>query len=323
MDAADSADLFVVDVIGGDSVRERRTFEPTDEKKVDAGKKEVCGEGHEPWNQCNTEQLQPRTTQVVDRDEATLVTNQENDIEDERNVEVVEEEEEEEGKDEEDNTSQERSLYCLSFNDIEEEEYLPDISLWSSDDEDNERGEHSSCTTPKSRRKKRLHEILEEGDLDKETQAAREMEKDRAKRARRDDQEVLGWTREGMLCVNPLPDGSIPFGAAGSENAPVLIHRDLSQVLKPHQIKGVRFLWSHISIGPKVIMIIIIFMSHVYTFLVCTFSLPEYSMCFSYVTTWKQRHYSYTHARHCHYHHHHHVRIIMYACMPFRVLGAS
>ncbi|OQR96130.1 transcriptional regulator ATRX [Achlya hypogyna] len=136
-----------------------------------------------------------------------------------------------------------------------EDEYIPDIAQWSSDDEEEEEAEEEAIKVPKSRRKKRLHDILGEDELDEETIKAREMEKERMKRFRTEDEKedsaATGWTGDGQLCINPLADGSIPTGNIGEDNEPILIHPDISRALKPHQIKGVRFLWSHISIGPK------------------------------------------------------------------------
>ncbi|KDO26557.1 hypothetical protein SPRG_07959 [Saprolegnia parasitica CBS 223.65] len=135
-----------------------------------------------------------------------------------------------------------------------EDEYIPDISQWSSDEEEEVDEEEENPKAPKSRRKKRLHDILEEDELDDETIMAREMEKERMKRFRAEesnDKPDFGWTADGKLCINPLEDGSIPTGKIGEDNEPILIHPDISKALKPHQIKGVRFLWSHISIGPK------------------------------------------------------------------------
>ncbi|CAK4383629.1 unnamed protein product [Aphanomyces euteiches] len=129
--------------------------------------------------------------------------------------------------------------------------YEPEISQWSSE-EDEEEEEEEVKKKSKSRKKRKLAEIIDEEDLEEDTLLARNQEKERAKMFTADDTPTnFGLTSDGCVCINPLPDGSIPNGFMGSPEAPVIVHPVISKALKPHQVKGVRFLWSHISAGPK------------------------------------------------------------------------
>ncbi|CAK4729733.1 unnamed protein product [Aphanomyces euteiches] len=129
--------------------------------------------------------------------------------------------------------------------------YEPEISQWSSE-EDEEEEEEEVKKKSKSRKKRKLAEIIDEEDLEEDTLLARNQEKERAKMFTADDTPTnFGLTSDGCVCINPLPDGSIPNGSLGSPEAPVIVHPVISKALKPHQVKGVRFLWSHISAGPK------------------------------------------------------------------------
>ncbi|KAF0697022.1 Aste57867_12250 [Aphanomyces stellatus] len=129
--------------------------------------------------------------------------------------------------------------------------YEPEISQWSSTDDDEEKEEETS-THLKTRKKRKIADILDDDDLEEDTLLAREEEKERAKLFKASETTTdFGFTADGQICLNPLSDGGIPTGQIGDVNAPVLVHPAISKVLKPHQVVGVRFLWSHISAGQK------------------------------------------------------------------------
>ncbi|CAK4130635.1 unnamed protein product [Aphanomyces euteiches] len=116
--------------------------------------------------------------------------------------------------------------------------YEPEISQWSSE-EDEEEEEEEVKKKLKSRKKRKLAEIIDEEDLEEDTLLARNQEKERAKMFTADDTPTnFGLTSDGCVCINPLPDGSIPNGSLGSPEAPVIVHPVISKALKPHQVKG-------------------------------------------------------------------------------------
>ncbi|KAG6612347.1 transcriptional regulator ATRX [Phytophthora cinnamomi] len=113
-------------------------------------------------------------------------------------------------------------------------------------------------------RRRKIAEVMDDADLDDSTRRAREAE---AKRAQRIDA-ILGnfselsedqlavpadedEQNEKMLCLNPAStDGTPPDGEEGTEDAPIFVYKDLVNILKPHQIKGARFLWNHVAVEP-------------------------------------------------------------------------
>ncbi|RHZ20357.1 hypothetical protein DYB31_001195 [Aphanomyces astaci] len=136
---------------------------------------------------------------------------------------------------------------------VAEPPYIPEIAQWSSDDDFEEvEEEETKSKNSKGRKKRRIAEIIDEEDLEEDTILARNEEQARAKLFKADETPTsFGRTEDGRVCLNPLPDGTIPTGAVGAADAPVLVDDYISSKLKPHQVKGIRFLWSHISSGPK------------------------------------------------------------------------
>ncbi|CAI5722230.1 unnamed protein product [Hyaloperonospora brassicae] len=140
-------------------------------------------------------------------------------------------------------------------------------------------------------RRRKIAQVMDEADLDSSTRRAREAEAKRAKRIDAilgsfsalsedqlavasdqqtnkkkkkkkkkgegeegdDDEEEEEEEEEEMaLCLNQVTsEGAVPTGAEGTEDAPVFVYTDLVKKLKPHQIIGARFLWSHVAVEPE------------------------------------------------------------------------
>lgn len=111
---------------------------------------------------------------------------------------------------------------------------------------------------PRSMMRRNLAALIPDNELSRQTKRARLAEKERQKYLKlKDENGILLQDEEsalrgidaktGSVCLNPNVDGSIPSGEIGDENFPVMLHPKLSKVLKPHQIVGVRFMWSHIG----------------------------------------------------------------------------
>ncbi|GMF65379.1 unnamed protein product [Phytophthora lilii] len=112
-------------------------------------------------------------------------------------------------------------------------------------------------------RRRKIADVMDDADLDDNTRKAREAE---AKRAERIDA-ILGnfsslseaqlavpdaVEQEKKLCINPVDaNGAPPTGEEGTEDAPVFVYQDLVDKLKPHQVVGARFLWSHVAVEPN------------------------------------------------------------------------
>ncbi|KAJ0404817.1 hypothetical protein ATCC90586_000891 [Pythium insidiosum] len=107
-----------------------------------------------------------------------------------------------------------------------------------------------------ARRMRRSHRreiaaVPDDDDLDDSTRQAREAERARASHAAA----LLDDTADdtvARVCLNPrsvAADGE-QGDADGDGEAPVYVHKDVSANLKPHQVKGARFLWSHVAVEP-------------------------------------------------------------------------
>eukprot|EP00644_Phytophthora_capsici_P009008 jgi/Phyca11/561240/estExt2_Genewise1.C_PHYCAscaffold_60490 len=103
---------------------------------------------------------------------------------------------------------------------------------------------------------------MDDEDLDDNTRKAREAEAKRAKKidailgnfsALSEDQLAVPEDDvEKKLCINPVSaDGAPPTGEEGTEDAPIFMYQDLVNKLKPHQVLGARFMWSHVAMEPK------------------------------------------------------------------------
>jgi SNF2 family DNA or RNA helicase len=112
-------------------------------------------------------------------------------------------------------------------------------------------------------RRRKIAEVNDE-DLEDSTIRAREAEAKRAKRIDAilgnfselsEDQLAVPGPDEELeikLCINPVSvDGAPPTGEEGTEEAPLFVHKDIVPVLKPHQIKGARFMWAHVGVEPE------------------------------------------------------------------------
>ncbi|KAJ0401305.1 hypothetical protein P43SY_001836 [Pythium insidiosum] len=97
----------------------------------------------------------------------------------------------------------------------------------------------------------RIAAVPDDDDLDDSTRQAREAERARASHAA----VLLDDTADdtvARVCLNPrsaAADGE-QGDADGDGEAPVYVHKDVSANLKPHQVKGARFLWSHVAVEP-------------------------------------------------------------------------
>ncbi|CAI5715171.1 unnamed protein product [Peronospora destructor] len=108
-------------------------------------------------------------------------------------------------------------------------------------------------------RRRKIADVLDDADLEQSTRKAREAEAKRAERidailgnfsALSEDQlAVPDKKKEKKLCLNSAA-GELPTGEEGSEDAPIFAYNDLVDKLKPHQVDGVRFLWSHVAVEP-------------------------------------------------------------------------
>ncbi|KAI9906383.1 hypothetical protein PsorP6_002791 [Peronosclerospora sorghi] len=102
-------------------------------------------------------------------------------------------------------------------------------------------------------RRRRIADIISNDDLDVITRKAREEE---AKRAKNIDallgnfstlsEEQLAVTVEEKTHTHGAP----PTRDEGSDDAPIFVYKELVEKIKPHQINGARFLWSHITVEP-------------------------------------------------------------------------
>ncbi|KAE9305487.1 hypothetical protein PF008_g21705 [Phytophthora fragariae] len=114
-------------------------------------------------------------------------------------------------------------------------------------------------------RRRKIADVMDDDELEDNTRKAREAEAMRAQRidailgsfaelsedqlAVPEDEEV---EKEKTLCLNPVSaDGTPPDGEEGTEDAPIFVHKDIVNVLKPHQIVGARFMWSHVAVEPQ------------------------------------------------------------------------
>ncbi|TDH66446.1 hypothetical protein CCR75_009419 [Bremia lactucae] len=110
-------------------------------------------------------------------------------------------------------------------------------------------------------RRRKIADVMDDADLEDNTRKAREAE---AKRARRidailgsfsnlsEDQLAVSNEKEKTLILNPRStDGALPAGEEGTDDAPIFVYRDIVDKLKPHQIVGARFLWSHVAVEPQ------------------------------------------------------------------------
>ncbi|KAG3113169.1 Helicase [Phytophthora idaei] len=111
-------------------------------------------------------------------------------------------------------------------------------------------------------RRRKIADVMDDADLDDSTRRAREAEAKRAKKIdailgnfsnlSEDQLAVPDEQEEKTLCLNPASsDGTPPTGEEGSEDAPIFVYQDLVDKLKPHQIIGARFLWSHVADEPR------------------------------------------------------------------------
>ncbi|RQM14516.1 hypothetical protein DD237_008451 [Peronospora effusa] len=116
-----------------------------------------------------------------------------------------------------------------------------------------------SGRTERWNRRRKIADVLDDAELEQSTRKAREAEAKRAQRidailgnfsALSEDQlAVPDKKKEKKLCLNPSA-GEMPTGEEGSEDAPIFAYNDLVDKLKPHQVDGVRFLWSHVAVEP-------------------------------------------------------------------------
>ncbi|GLE04101.1 hypothetical protein PINS_up013012 [Pythium insidiosum] len=103
--------------------------------------------------------------------------------------------------------------------------------------------------------------VPDDDDLDDSTRQAREAERARASHAAA----LLDDAPDGhvaRVCLNPRSlavdgdreerdrDRDGDGADDGEQEEPVYVHKDISANLKPHQIKGARFLWSHVAVEP-------------------------------------------------------------------------
>ncbi|EEY59457.1 transcriptional regulator ATRX [Phytophthora infestans T30-4] len=110
-------------------------------------------------------------------------------------------------------------------------------------------------------RRRKIADVMDDEDLDESTRRAREAEAKRAKKIdailgnfsnlSEDQLAVPDEQQEDLLCLNPLStDGTPPTGEEGTEDAPIFVYKDLVDKLKPHQVIGAKFLWSHVAQEP-------------------------------------------------------------------------
>ncbi|KAL4158929.1 hypothetical protein PRNP1_004703 [Phytophthora ramorum] len=117
--------------------------------------------------------------------------------------------------------------------------------------------------TERWNRRRTIADIMDDEDLDDNTRKAREAEAKRAERIEailgnfsslsEDQLAVPEEEKENKtLCLNPMSaDGAPPTGEEGTEDAPIFVYPDLVGKLKPHQVKGAKFLWSHVAQEPE------------------------------------------------------------------------
>lgn len=98
------------------------------------------------------------------------------------------------------------------------------------------------------RKKKKLAEFIEDDDLDDTTKKAREAERERAMRMNLGNDDDA--TPEDRVCLN-MTNGAVPTGDEGTVEAPIFVHPEINKRLKQHQIRGARFMWSHIAAEPN------------------------------------------------------------------------
>uniref|UniRef100_M4BPW5 Uncharacterized protein n=1 Tax=Hyaloperonospora arabidopsidis (strain Emoy2) TaxID=559515 RepID=M4BPW5_HYAAE len=132
-------------------------------------------------------------------------------------------------------------------------------------------------------RRRKIAQVMDEADLDASTRKAREAEAKRAEKIEAilggfsalsedqlavasdkkkgekgeednegEEEEEEGEEEKKKLCLNQATsEGAVPTGAEGMEDAPVFVYTELVKKLKPHQVIGARFLWSHVAVEPE------------------------------------------------------------------------
>lgn len=135
------------------------------------------------------------------------------------------------------------------------------------------RGSSKEPLTPRSQRnrnrRRKIATIMDDQELDDSTLKARDAERARASRIDvifdsfaqlSEDQLVVidgdnineaEQPAEHRICLNLGPDGAPPTGEPGTEDTPVFTHPDIAGKLKPHQVIGARFMWSHVAVEPN------------------------------------------------------------------------
>lgn len=122
--------------------------------------------------------------------------------------------------------------------------------------------EQPSTRAERWNRRRKIADVMDDAELDDNTRKAREAEAKRAQRIdailgnfaelSEDQLAVPDEDEEKKICLNPASaDGTPPTGEEGTEDAPIFVYKDLVNILKPHQIVGARFMWSHVAVEPE------------------------------------------------------------------------
>lgn len=118
-------------------------------------------------------------------------------------------------------------------------------------------------------RRRKIATIMDDQELEDSTLKARDAERARASRidvifdsfaqlsedqlvvVDGDNTDEAEKPAELRVCLNLGPDGAPPTGEPGTEDAPVFTHPAIAGKLKPHQVIGARFMWSHVAVEPN------------------------------------------------------------------------
>lgn len=93
--------------------------------------------------------------------------------------------------------------------------------------------------------RREIRDVLYDEELGWKTRRARIKEKKRMKDLETHPRSTNLYVGD-RLCLNAI-DGQVPPGEPNFPDGPVLVNSKISQVLKPHQVIGVEFLWNHIN----------------------------------------------------------------------------